>query len=241
MSKTCLLIAGGTFSTRIPDKSPDLIIAVDKGLSYAERLGLQPDVVIGDFDSYTDNPFFPQREQDEPYPGRKDLSPFEIEVREEKTTLTDAGKELHLIRLYKKKDDSDTIAAIRYALHAGCTQLSLCCIMGGRFDHMTANLQAAAFAAQHGCIVRLYGDTDEICVFHNTTARFPKKEGWSLSAFSLSDISTGIQIQGTLYPASDLTLTNNMPLGLSNEWQDEEAAFSVTEGTLAVVMSKLPD
>lgn len=51
-NKTCLIISGGDFSP-FPSELPsfDYIIACDRGYEYARRLGLVPDVIIGDFDS----------------------------------------------------------------------------------------------------------------------------------------------------------------------------------------------
>ncbi|MBR3630443.1 MAG: thiamine diphosphokinase [Oscillospiraceae bacterium] len=50
----CVIIAGGdvTGAVQIPEGS--LVICADSGLYHAKRLGITPDVIIGDFDSYTD-------------------------------------------------------------------------------------------------------------------------------------------------------------------------------------------
>ena len=55
MPGKCLIISGGEFSshTDIPvDFTADYIIACDKGFEHAQKLGLRPDLVLGDFDSY---------------------------------------------------------------------------------------------------------------------------------------------------------------------------------------------
>lgn len=52
MSRTCLIISGGEYDDIRPQKC-DLTIACDKGYEYALRLGIKPDLVIGDFDSYS--------------------------------------------------------------------------------------------------------------------------------------------------------------------------------------------
>ncbi len=58
--KKCLIISGGEFSP-LPDSciteylqagdSKPLVIACDRGYEYAERLGIVPDIIVGDFDS----------------------------------------------------------------------------------------------------------------------------------------------------------------------------------------------
>ncbi len=58
--KKCLIISGGEFSP-LPDSltseyfaegaEKPLVIACDRGYEYAERLGIVPDIIVGDFDS----------------------------------------------------------------------------------------------------------------------------------------------------------------------------------------------
>ena len=52
-SGLCLILSGGEFCA-LPEelrRTADCVIACDKGYEYAERLGLKPDLIIGDFDS----------------------------------------------------------------------------------------------------------------------------------------------------------------------------------------------
>ena len=51
MKRTCWIISGGEFDRTVPH-SYDYVIACDKGYAHAEKLGVVPDLVIGDFDSY---------------------------------------------------------------------------------------------------------------------------------------------------------------------------------------------
>ena len=52
MSGTCLIISGGEFDNCIPSPA-DYVIACDKGYEHALKLGITPDIVIGDLDSIT--------------------------------------------------------------------------------------------------------------------------------------------------------------------------------------------
>ena len=54
--KKCLIISGGEYDTAgIMDVrlSYDLIIACDRGYAYAGKMGIRPDVLVSDFDSYS--------------------------------------------------------------------------------------------------------------------------------------------------------------------------------------------
>ena len=52
LNKNCLIVSGGDFSENLPENvSFDYVIACDRGYEYAHRLGLIPNVIIGDFDS----------------------------------------------------------------------------------------------------------------------------------------------------------------------------------------------
>ncbi len=51
--RRCLIIAGGEYAPIGPVRDDDFIIACDRGYSYAVREGIVPDLLIGDFDSYS--------------------------------------------------------------------------------------------------------------------------------------------------------------------------------------------
>ena len=54
--KTCLIILGGRFCELPKTIRYDYCIACDLGLTYAERLGIRPDMILGDFDSLGTDP-----------------------------------------------------------------------------------------------------------------------------------------------------------------------------------------
>ncbi len=50
--KKCLIISGGDFSPILPQNTDTFIIACDKGYEYAKKSNIQPNLILGDFDSY---------------------------------------------------------------------------------------------------------------------------------------------------------------------------------------------
>ena len=70
--KTCVIIAGGdvTETIRIPEQA--LILCADSGYRHALKQNIKPDVLIGDFDSYTNK--LPEDIKIVRYPVEKDVS-----------------------------------------------------------------------------------------------------------------------------------------------------------------------
>lgn len=48
----CVIVSGGCFSSVDGLRDDDFVIACDRGYTYCERLGVRPDLIISDFDSY---------------------------------------------------------------------------------------------------------------------------------------------------------------------------------------------
>ena len=57
MDKVCYIVGAGNFDTKVIDiKEQDYVIAADGGYNHLEKLGIAPDILIGDFDSITEIP-----------------------------------------------------------------------------------------------------------------------------------------------------------------------------------------
>lgn len=207
LKETCLIISGGDYH-ELPEEykreAPAFIIACDQGWQYAMRMGLKPDLVVGDFDSAAPPGFLP------------------------------------VMQVPSRKDDTDTMLAIKEALKRGYRHLALLCAFGGRLDHSLANIQAGAYAALRGTETRLYGiDTWGLISAGPADHMLPRREGWSLSLFSLSERCRGISIQGTKYEGEELALESSFPLGVSNVWKEAAARIRIREGILLILESKL--
>ena len=150
------------------------------------------------------------------------------------------AEDLQVETLPAEKDDTDTMHALRRALELGCTDIALVCALGGRLDHLLANLQTAVFAARQGAGVRILSADTEILTLRERTLCLPRREGWSLSVFAAGETCRGVCLRGVKYPLTDAELRWDYPLGVSNEWAADEAAFSVREGTLLIVMCRMP-
>ena len=205
MNAFCAIISGGEFAPLDGIENAACVIACDRGYEYAARCGIKPDLLLGDFDSYTG------------------ALPAGVEV----------------LRLPVEKDDTDTMSAVRRALALGYGDIRVYCALGGRLDHLYANIQSAAFAVRHGARAELIGRDAHIYVFTGGTLSLPPRAGWSLSLFAISDECRGVAVRGTKYTLSDAVVPYYFPIGTSNAWRGT-AEISVGEGVLAVMLCRLP-
>ena len=112
--KRCLIISAGEIQDYERAKSflqpDDFFIFCDGGLTHAEGLCVEPDVIVGDFDSCTS----------------EDLARWKDSCE--------------MVRLPREKDDTDTLFAVKLALERGYSDFLLLGAMGGRFDHAMGNV-----------------------------------------------------------------------------------------------------
>lgn len=150
----------------------------------------------------------------------------------------DIQGDIPVLELPAEKDDTDTLAALRYAVKAGYKRIVIYCALGGRTDHMLANVQAAAFAAKNGAVVCVCGKETRMIILSGGSIAVPPEKDCSLSVFSLTDKCEGVTISGVKYPLNDAVINNTFPIGVSNEWKTT-AEISVKTGILAIVISKI--
>jgi len=133
------------------------------------------------------------------------------------------------------KDDTDMLAAIKFGLEKGCTLFHLWGGTGGeREEHTAANVQCLIMLAKKGLRGILHGKNCDITAVSNGKIDFDAKESGYLSVFSASDVSEGVTIKGLLYTLDNAVLTNDMPLGVSNEYIGLPSFVEVKKGVLII-------
>lgn len=143
-----------------------------------------------------------------------------------------------VIRLPEEKDDTDTNYCVNYAIEKGFTDITIYGGLGARFDHSVSNIQTLAGAASIVDKISMVTTDNIVYTVENGTLTLPKTENAYFSVFSMSDVSTGVSIQGAKYCVEDFTITRSYPIGTSNEFKENEAVVSVKNGTLLVIVSK---
>jgi len=209
MKKRGIIVASGECNLeKIEVSKDDIVIAVDGGLQHCRRMGLEPTWIIGDFDSL-----------------------------ENHALLADYPKE-KIRKLPVEKDDTDTLAALKLGLELGIKDFEIYGALGGRVSHTMANIQSLVFLAKHGATGKLIDKDVEIFVVKNGTYSFTETQTGILSVFALDEIAKGVTISGCKYEVSDVELTNDFPLGVSNEFVGKAGRVRVVDGILLIVIER---
>ncbi|MBR3509145.1 MAG: thiamine diphosphokinase [Lachnospiraceae bacterium] len=215
MTGRCILIGSGDLTvSEVKKKDGDFVIALDGGIGYCDFLRLEPDLVIGDFDSVTEE-------------EQKAVEILEREVPDQ------------VIRLQPEKDDTDMLYGIKYALGLGYREFRLYGATGGRLDHTLANIQCLLYLKNHDASGYLMDGNGMIMVLKDEAVSFQENLEGMLSLFALGERAEGVSIRGMKYPLENATITNDFPIGISNEFIGEKAEISVTKGELVCIISFL--
>lgn len=217
MNGKCIIIAAGDLTMgELAVRDEDYIIAVDGGLSYCGILAVEPDMIIGDFDSVSE---------------------------QEKQAIESLKEQIpeRIMELPVEKDDTDMLAALKHGLALGYQDFRIYAGMGGRFDHTLANIQSLLYLKNHSATGYLVDGTGMVLVLQNEAIHLNKNLEGYLSLFSLGKEAKGVTIQGMKYPLNNYTMTNDFPIGISNEFIGEEAVISVEEGELVCMISYCKD
>lgn len=213
MKKRAILMCAGAYEPMELRPEPgDLVAAVDGGLERLLSQQIEPDLVVGDFDSL-------------PASCRPWLAMLE-EKHPEK-----------VLRLPCEKDDTDTIYAARLCLERGYEVLELYGALGGRLDHTVANIQTLAWIRDRGADGYLLGKNVLATVLEEEKVLLPKGYAGTFSLFALDPEAAGVTLEGMKYPLSEAVLTNAFPLGVSNEVRgDRRAAVTVRRGKALMIL-----
>jgi thiamine pyrophosphokinase len=185
----------------------DLVVAADAGADAAERLGLRPDVVVGDFDSIA--------------PGGLDR-------------LRAAGIPVEIAPA--DKDESDTELAIRAALGRGARSLTIVGGLGGRPDHLLANVGLLALPGLADRPVELLDGRTRVSLIRGPGSReLAGRIGDWVSLLPFGPGVEGVTTTGLAWPLADEALPLGPARGLSNVRTAAVVGVTVRAGLLLAV------
>lgn len=207
------------------------LIAADRGLEFFLDYLILPDVVIGDFDSLSEDGknFLEMQSEDIPYGG---ILEWKLQKGE--------GKVVEVVRLRPEKDDSDTQSAMNYAIQNGAKEIVILGVTGNRVDHLMANFGLLILAQKQGAEVALADRYNYMkLISSGTILKKSEQFGKYVSFFPLGGDVTGLTLEGFKYPLDKYHLTTaDSGLTVSNEISEEYAKVTYESGTLLMIMSR---
>lgn len=136
-----------------------------------------------------------------------------------------------------RKDDTDTILAVKTGLERGYKRFVIYGGVGGRTDHTLANLQTLSYLSNRGAVGFLCGDGVTYTAVTNSKLRFKACSRGTVSVFSATSVCEGVYISGLSYELSGAALKFDFPVGVSNEFCGKPSEIGVKSGTLIVCWS----
>lgn len=206
MMKRCIVIGSMPveFDLKSIIKDDDFIICADRGYLNAEKQGVTPHIIVGDFDSA-------------PMPQNTSAK---------------------VVKLPCEKDDTDSYYIARQIVSEGYTHAVFCGVTGGRPDHTFANMQMLKFMAKNGVDAEITDKTSSYKVLVDGSTVLPFKENCYFSIFSLDEKASGVSEKGGKYELEDVQLTNDFPIGVSNEFVDRDVEITVKKGSLLIITTE---
>ena len=207
--KKCVIIGAGSCDTKklneqLVISGDDLCIAADGGLEYLMKIGITPDIVMGDMDSLETG---------------ESLGSFCVK------------------RLPIEKDDTDMLAAIKEGLASGYERFELYGALGGRLDHTLANIQCLLYLLNRGARGVIWGDDLTVMLIKNESISFRADcatRGKRVSVFAFGGDAHGVSEKGLKYSLDHVTVKQEFPIGVSNEFTGEDALIEVQNGMLLI-------
>ncbi len=203
-----VVVAGGEAppaesARAVPAGAP--VVAADRGVDHAHALGLDVDLVIGDFDSAT---------------------PTAVTQAEE------AGARVE--RHPEEKDATDLELALDAALELSPKRILVLAGPGRRLDHLVSALLLLGSARYAGVEVDAVVGDARVHVIRGSRA-LDGELGELVSLLALHGPAEGIRTEGLAYPLAGETLEAGSSRGVSNRFTGEAAHVDVERGVLLAV------
>ncbi len=219
-------------------KQAELLIAADGGADVADRLGLKPDLIIGDLDSYSGAEEVRRRigslkggkaKDENTAGGPPKKVGIEVDRPDGQTVIYNTDQ-----------DTNDLEKALDLALERQSKRVLVFGATGMRIDHTLKNLSVLKKYADSFDDIRFVDNYGEMILLSGRfKAELPL--GTQLSLFPLSGRVEGIRTRGLKYPLNNEFLENGIRDGTSNESIDRKIEISHEMGDLLLFIATKPD
>lgn len=188
------------------------IICTDGAACMARRIGIVPDLVVGDMDSI---------------------------AAEDRESLESAGARFQVYP--PEKDLTDTQIAYEIAREQGASFVTVWGGTGSRLDHTLSTLHNAFMLVEQGIDV-CFASPDVTIHLVRRRLALTGSPGDTVSLIVLGDRAKGITLTGFRYPLRNATLEGTWQIGVSNFMTMANPVVEVADGNIAVFhYHRLPD
>ena len=203
------------------------ILAVDRGLECLLRLKINPDEVIGDFDSVSDEARIAIGLEPRKKPKKSDEESFVFDVLP-----------YHIRQLDVHKDQTDTEEAIRFAMRYLRGDIVLLGATGTRIDHVLGNISILGLGILSGYRIILMDEHNKVSLVKDEMViKRDEQFGEFVSIIPYTD-NTYVTLEGFRFNVENKQMKRNLSLGVSNVIDDDEAKITVNEGVAIVIESR---
>ena len=211
-----LIVTGGSIDYKfaceyLKKYTWDYVVCADAGMKFCHTAGIQPDLILGDFDSV----------DDASYTYFKETCPERME------------------QFPTHKDETDTELALLRAIAAGADAVTMIGATGTRIDHLLENIQMLKLALDRGVPCQIVDDHNRIrMVDGQIMLQKSDQFGKYVSLLPFTPEVTGITLKGFAYEVENFTLVSGIARGVSNELEAETASITCQNGILLVIESR---
>ena len=185
----------------------DRVIAADLGGAHALAWGWPVDLLVGDLDSLGGS---------------------------EAATLRARG--VRVVTAPAAKDETDLELALAYALEGNPASIIVCAALGGRSDHLLANVFLLARPDLAGRDVQIADGPEVVRLLRGPDAlTLSGRPGDLLSLLPVGGDAAGVTTRGLVYPLRHETLYLGQARGVSNVFESKTAHIWLRAGLLLVV------
>lgn len=207
-----LIIGSGSDieKSRIENIKADYVICADGGLEKAEKLGLRPDIILGDFDSVA--------------PG----------ILERYKSLN-----IETVTYPSEKDYTDMELAVECAVKKGFNHIVLIGASGTRLDHTVANIMLLDKYHRMGINIEIIDNNNHIKIISdNADVEIRYVKNHFVSLVPVTETIEGLTLEGFKYPLDNVKVKRGSALLISNEITRDEGRIILKKGTALVFVSK---
>jgi len=211
LTKCVIFLAGEIYDYTYMKKyvtDADMIICADGGTTHAKRMGIEPDIILGDMDS---------------------IDPTILESYR--------NTSVEILEFNIDKDKTDSHLAIGLALERKYDDIVIIGAIGTLPDHSVTNIMLLEYIMKAKAYGRIITENSEMTV-SDGKLEITADDFDRISLIPLSDEVTGITTIGLKFSLCNDTLYRTGSRGTSNSFISDKAKIEFDQGVLLVIKAR---